>query len=158
MKKRFRWILAGAGGLFGAALLVNPTLPEMAAAPGGDVAFTNAPPAEIAATLRTACYDCHSSETQWPWYSRVAPMSWWLVEHVNEGRRELNFSDWPHDDARRAAKKWRSIANEVGSGAMPLPSYTWNHPEARLTEAQRDTLVTWARGEADRLTQAQEGQ
>jgi len=106
----------------------------------------DAPPA-VAAVLRAACYDCHSRETRWPWYSRVAPVSWFVAHHVEEGRGELDFSDWPAVDFTAQDDLLRDIAEEVGAGKMPLASYRWGHPEARLTAAQRETVVRWAKGE-----------
>jgi hypothetical protein len=104
-----------------------------------------APPA-VAALLRAACYDCHSRETRWPWYSRVAPVSWLVADHVKEGRRELDFSDWPAVDLGAQDELLRGIAKEVGRGEMPLAGYPWLHPAARLDAAQRETIVAWARG------------
>lgn len=104
-------------------------------------------PAEVTTLLRAACYDCHSRETRWPWYSRVAPLSWFIAHHVDEGRRELDFSDWPVVDLSAQDERRRSIAKEVGKGEMPLSSYRWGHPEARLTAAQRETIVRWAGGD-----------
>jgi hypothetical protein len=151
VKTRFKWLLGGAGLLFAALQLTNPARTNPSVAPGRDLLASNAPPAEVAALLRAACYDCHSFETKWPWYSRVAPMSWLVADHVNEGRERLNFSNWPHDDPQRAAKRWNRISDEVGSGDMPLPSYAWIHPQARLPAGQREFLVTWAEQEARRL-------
>jgi hypothetical protein len=151
MKKRTRWILAVAAVVLAAALLVNPRLTNPPLVPGQDVTATNSPPAEVMTLLHNACYDCHSDETKWPWYSHVSPASWWLVEHVNDGRKRLNFSRWPHDDAKRAARRWRSISEAVTDGDMPLPGYDWMHPQARLTKDQRSKLSQWAGQEADRL-------
>lgn len=103
-------------------------------------------PAEVAVLLRAACYDCHSRETRWPWYSRVAPVSWFVARHVDEGRRELDFSDWPTIDFTAQDELLREVAKEVEKGKMPLASYRWGHPEARLTAAQREIIVHWARG------------
>ncbi len=105
-----------------------------------------APPA-VAALLRTSCYDCHSRETRWPWYSRVAPVSWLVADHVREGRRELDFSDWPAADLEAQDDLLREIAREVAKGGMPLNGYAWAHPGARLDAAGRETIVRWARGE-----------
>lgn len=147
------WKRALGGVLVVGALLqlTNPARNNPPVLPGRDLSASNAPPAEIATTLRNACYDCHSHEVRWPWYSRVAPMSWLVVSDVNEARRKLNFSDWPHEDPRRAARKLRNIADEVSSSEMPLRSYTWMHADARLTAEQRDRLAKWATAEADRL-------
>jgi hypothetical protein len=111
----------------------------------------NPPPAEVARLLRAACYDCHSHETRWPWYGRVAPVSWWLADHIQEGRDKFNFSDWPHDHPAKARKKISNLADEIASGTMPLKSYTWMHPDARLTDAQKKLLADWADGEMEKL-------
>ena len=83
-----------------------------------------------------ACFDCHSNETQWPWYSNVAPMSWLVERHVVEGRRALNFSRWdrPSEDSDEASEV-------VAEGEMPLPSYLVAHPTARLSPSERDDLA-----------------
>lgn len=104
-----------------------------------------APPA-VATLLRAACYDCHSRETRWPWYSRVAPVSWFVAGHVREGRRELDFSDWPTADLGAQDELLQGIAKEVGRGEMPLTGYPWLHPAARLDRAQRQAIVDWANG------------
>jgi hypothetical protein len=151
LKKRYRWILGGlliAGALL---QLTNPARTNPPAAPERDLLATNAPPAEVAALIKAAYYDCHSNETQWPWYSRVAPISWLVVGHVDDGRKRLNFSDWPNDDPRRAAKKWNRVSEELDSGNMPLPSYARIHPPARLSGEQRHRLVDWSEQEARRL-------
>jgi len=85
---------------------------------------------------RHACMDCHSNQTVWPWYSSIAPISWFIQRDVNEGRRELNFSEWerPQKEAREAAKV-------VRSGEMPPRSYLWAHPDARLQAAEKEALA-----------------
>ncbi|HEX2866764.1 MAG TPA: heme-binding domain-containing protein [Ignavibacteriales bacterium] len=92
------------------------------------------------ALARGACYDCHSNETQWPYYSHIAPVSWFLSDHVHEGRRHLNFSQWnyPRD---REIKKARGMIRQIREGEMPLDSYTWMHPPARLTDQQKQELI-----------------
>lgn len=151
VKIRWRWLLAGTAAVALLAQFFRPARTNPPVAPGHDLLTSNAPPREIAGLLRTACYDCHSAETKWPWYSQVSPVSWFLVSHVNEGRQRLNFSDWPHADPQRAARKWNRISDQVGSGDMPLSSYTWLHPAARLSAEQRDRLANWAGQQARRL-------
>jgi hypothetical protein len=125
----------------------NPPLP-----PGGDISATNPPP-QIAALLHAACYDCHSYETKWPWYSHVAPVSWLLVSDVNGGRERLNFSDWPKD-SERAAKKMDRMSEELDYKEMPPAKYTLLHPEARLTPDQRKQLMQWLDATAEQLKAA----
>ena len=105
-------------------------------------------PAAVKAILRRACYDCHSHETRWPWYSRVAPVSWWLVSHVNEARGDLNFSEWPAFDRELLGMALRDIEKQISEDKMPLPSYRIMHPPARLSEAERQALIDWARSGA----------
>ncbi|HZP42335.1 MAG TPA: heme-binding domain-containing protein [Candidatus Binatia bacterium] len=99
---------------------------------------------EVKAVLRRACYDCHSHETVWPWYARVAPVSWLLAHDVNEGRRELNYSRWATYDPRNRVKKLRETVEEVREGEMPPWYYVLLHPDARLSDADRARLDAWA--------------
>jgi hypothetical protein len=149
MKKRLTTI--GVLGLLAVIPLqfTNPSHQNPPVLPGHDLFATNAPPRSVAALLRNSCYDCHSFETKWPWESYVAPVSWLVARDVESARSNLNFSDWPHNDARRARKRWRHIAQEVEDGEMPLPSYTRMHRQARLDERQRAELVKWAKERAD---------
>ena len=104
-------------------------------------------PDPVMAVLRSSCYDCHSNETRWPWYSRVAPISWRIAQHVREARGHLNFSVWqgmPSDDREHALEE---IWEEVEKGAMPLSDYLRMHPEAQLTEPQREALRRWTEGQ-----------
>jgi len=98
-----------------------------------------APPA-VREILRRACYDCHSHETRWPWYSRVAPVSWLVAHDVFEGRRHLNLSAWNRYDAEKRRKKLDELWEQVDEGDMPLWFYVPLHPEARLSEADREAL------------------
>ncbi|MCC7466398.1 MAG: heme-binding domain-containing protein [Saprospiraceae bacterium] len=102
------------------------------------------PPAEITSILKSACYDCHSNETVYPWYSKIAPVSWWLANHINEGREHLNFSVYGQVSAEDKGKVMEEIAEVIQKNEMPLASYTWLHPEAKLSDAQKNTLVQWA--------------
>ncbi len=98
----------------------------------------------VAGLLRKACFDCHSNDTRWPWYSYVAPVSWLVSRDVSVGRKHLNFSEWGSYEARRQVGRLGAIAEEVGSGAMPLPIYISMHSEADLSAEERDSLVAWA--------------
>lgn len=104
------------------------------------------PPA-VGALLRRACYDCHSNETRWPWYSHVAPVSWFVAGHVHDGRDDLNFSEWPVFDLEGQDLAMEDIQKQMRKHGMPLKSYLLIHPEARLTDAEYDTLARWAGAE-----------
>jgi len=101
-------------------------------------------PAEVKEILRRACYDCHSHETRWPWYSYVAPLSWWVVSHTEDGRADLNFSVWPTFDFESEAHALDDIWQQVSKGEMPLRSYTLVHRDAILTDSERELLLEWA--------------
>lgn len=106
-------------------------------------------PEEVQAVLRTACYDCHSNETHWPFYAYVAPMSWLVAHDVEEGREHLNFSTWGLLSADDQEDLREEIWEEVEEGEMPLPAYLLTHPDARLTDEQKAVLREWG-GEAER--------
>lgn len=97
----------------------------------------------IAHILKTSCYDCHSNETIYPWYTNVAPVSWWLKNHINEGRHHLNFSEWKNYSSKKADHKLKECVDMILEGEMPLYSYTLIHRDAVLNEEQRHALVVW---------------
>ena len=140
MKKQLSLIFIPAVLVFAALQLTNParTNPPVV----NDFIAATQPPAAVAVSLRAACYDCHSHETVWPLYSRIAPSSWLVVSDVNEGRQHLDFSDWP-TNADRAAKKLDRINEVLDYQEMPPKKYTLLHPTARLTAAQRKEIMDW---------------
>jgi hypothetical protein len=106
---------------------------------------------QVAEILTRSCNDCHSNKTVWPWYTNVAPISWWLSNHVNSGRHMLNYSEWGRLDRDRQDRKLRQICDEVEDGAMPLSSYLPMHPKARLSEEDKKILCDWTAAERERL-------
>lgn len=111
-------------------------------------------PAAVREILVKACFDCHSHETRWPWYSRIAPVSWLTARHVHEGRGDLNFSRWPAFDFTSQDLILREITQQIQRGAMPPRSYLLGHPEARLTADERRVLLEWADAGQDSGTEA----
>jgi hypothetical protein len=101
--------------------------------------------APTVAVLERACRDCHSNDTRWPWYSNVAPVSWFVIDHVNHGRSHFNYSDWAHYDATEAAKLIKNSCDLARKGDMPLPEYVRLHSETRLTPQDVDALCDWTR-------------
>jgi cytochrome c551/c552 len=102
--------------------------------------------ADVKAVLERGCYDCHSNASTWPWYSRVAPVSWLIHRDVTLGRQKLNFSAWETLPAARQAKKRIEVGEEITSGEMPPWFYTPLHPRAALSTADKQLLQTWAAG------------
>jgi hypothetical protein len=100
--------------------------------------------AEARAVLKRACYDCHSNETVWPWYSYVAPMSWLAAKDVKEGREKLNYSTWNLMSAEKQSEGIKESWEKIQSGEMPLWFYLPLHPSAKLSPADRAILQTWA--------------
>ena len=108
---------------------------------------------EVATILDRSCNDCHSNQTRWPWYSNVAPVSWFVVNHVNDGRREMNFSDWAQYSQDERERYLKKICLEVKQGAMPLRSYLRLHHEAKLSSDDLKTLCDWTSMESQRISQ-----
>jgi hypothetical protein len=127
-------------GIVGGLLLAQLVPVQRANPPAkGDV---SAPP-RIEATLRRACYDCHSNETRWPWYSRVAPISWLAAHDVELGRKEINFSEWGEYYPTTRKRKLQWMDRALRQKAMPPWQYRIIHPGARLTEEDRAALEQW---------------
>ena len=102
-------------------------------------------PTEVSLILRNACYDCHSNETVYPWYADIAPISWLVIHDVNEGRDELNFSEWIPYSLKRKNHKLEEIVEMIEEGEMPLAIYKPFHPEAKLSDDQKQLLINWAK-------------
>jgi hypothetical protein len=100
---------------------------------------------QVRAILERSCYDCHSRKTRWPWYAHVAPVSWLLSRDVHEGRKHVDFTAWDSYSEKKRAKKLGDVWEEVEQGEMPLWFYVPLHPEARLSDADRESLHAWTR-------------
>ncbi len=112
--------------------------------PANDMFVVEKVPQEVQQIIRTSCYDCHSNQTNYPWYSNVAPVSWWVKHHINEGREELNFNEWGTYSRKRKLHKLEEIEEAASEGWMPLSSYLIMHGDARLNQQQRKKLSVWA--------------
>lgn len=129
--------------------LVRPSRANPPIDPAKTLAASSHAPADVIASLDRGCRDCHSSATVWPWYTEVAPISWWVVDHVNEGRREVSFSNWAdlNLNPRRKAKKLGDICEQVQKKEMPTLSYLVIHRDADLTDAERQAICDWTKAE-----------
>jgi mono/diheme cytochrome c family protein len=110
----------------------------------GFIAETN-PSEEVLEIMRTNCFDCHSSKTNYPWYNSITPVNYWLEEHIVDGKKHLDFSKWGEYSLKRKEHKMDELHEEVEKKEMPLDSYTWMHSEANLTQEQIDAIVTWGK-------------
>ena len=151
MKKPLRTAALAGLVLLAAIQFIRPARNLGTADGPGDLGSRVAVPAEVHRLLVNACYNCHSDHTAYPWYTEVQPVGWWLAHHVNEGRAHLNFSRFAAYPPARAGRKLAGVAELVDKEDMPMASYTWLHPEARLTAEERSRLVAWARLAHDQL-------
>lgn len=124
---------------------IQPSLNDGTAEAATDIRHVVQVPDSVMTLLKTSCYDCHSNHTKYPWYNKIAPVSWWLSNHVNEGKRELNFSTFASYSHRRQNKKLEETEKQVKEHEMPLNSYLWIHTDAKLNEQQIQVISDWAR-------------
>lgn len=114
---------------------------------------TTAMPENVRAILTRSCADCHTHETKYPWYSRIQPSAWFLKDHIDEGRRELNLSIWKTYEPRRQRRKLSEICEQVQARRMPLPSYLWIHRAAQLSGEEIKTLCAWTEAESAKIVE-----
>jgi hypothetical protein len=129
-------------GVFVALIVLAQFIPVDRSAPpsGSEVPATP----EVRAILKKACYDCHSNETVWPWYSKIAPVSWLIARDVHIGREEMNYTAWNRLSPKKQAKRFKQSWTLVEEGEMPMTIYLPLHPEARLTDAEKALIKEWA--------------
>jgi hypothetical protein len=154
MKKALKWAVIVIFVLFVAAQAYRPDLSGPAVDDAKSMRATAQLAPEVGAIFDRACNDCHSSKTDWPWYSQLAPVSWWLKSHVDEGRRELSFSEWGTYPQRKASVKLKEICEQVSAGEMPLKSYLLLHPAAKLSDSDRKAICDWTEQERKRTAAA----
>jgi len=111
-------------------------------------------PREVLAKLRTSCYDCHSSETRWPWYSAITPVNFLLASDVRRGRGRMNFSEWALMKPGKMQSRLESMSDMVGHREMPLKTYLFLHPEARLSDEEIKMITDWADSAQDSIAVA----
>jgi len=102
-------------------------------------------PANVAAILKVSCYDCHSNNTRYPWYSELQPGAWFMARHIKKGKEELNFDEFNNYSKRRKKAKIKSITSQIEKDEMPLPSYLWMHDDAGLSPAGKEQLLKFFR-------------
>jgi|TARA_R110002012_G_scaffold143035_2_gene301132 exonuclease VII small subunit len=146
--KIIAWIALG-------ALVVIQFFPtdknESYTTPETDFVLVNKVPSEIENQLMQSCYDCHSNNTVYPWYSKIQPAAWFLEDHIKEGKAELNFNEWDNYSDRRKKSKLRSIIKQIESGEMPLDSYTLIHRDAIFSEKEKEAVLNYMKTLKDDL-------
>lgn len=111
--------------------------------PQTDFMVVNKVPATVEQSLQVSCYDCHSNNTNYPWYNKIQPAAWFMEDHIKHGKGELNFNEWGTYSDRRKNSKLRSIINQIASGEMPLDSYTLIHRDAVFSKAQQNEVIVF---------------
>ena len=128
--------------VIGASLVLAQLVPVDRTNPPVETAL--AAPADVQPILKRSCYDCHSNLTRWPWYSKVAPVSWLVGRDVHEGRRHLNFSAWNQLTTEKQQRAIHDVWRQVSEGEMPMTIYLPLHSDARLSDADKAALKAWA--------------
>ena len=145
----WRGALLGFFGLIVGIQLIRPARTNPAVNPSRTLEAVVLVPPKVEGILQRACYDCHSDQTQWPWYSNVAPISWFVIDHVDSGRRQVNFSEWLRRDTKSPAEytreRFQAMCKQVQTGDMPLTSYLLLHRAAVLSQADIETICQWTR-------------
>lgn len=144
MKKFFKWFAIGAAVALLALQVRRPERTNPPVDPNRTIQAVLQVPPHVDEILQRSCNDCHSNTTHWPWYSNVAPVSWMVVDDVNEGREHLNFSEWASYPRNDAAHALEEICEETEKGQMPMKEYLWTHRDARLSNADVRALCSWA--------------
>jgi len=106
-------------------------------------------PGNVQGILKKSCFDCHSNQTEYPWYTYIQPIGWWMDSHIRKGKEELNFSEFRSYSKRRQMSKLKSIAESIEDETMPLPSYTLIHKKTRLSKDDKTLILNWAKNTRD---------
>jgi hypothetical protein len=151
MKKILKFSLIALLAITITIQFIGDKLPENTNDLTKDFVLTENAPAEVKVILSKACYDCHSNQTIYPWYSYVAPFSWLVIKDVKEGREELNFSEWSDQSKRRKIKILNEMSEEIEKKKMPLPIYTITHRDAKLSDDEIATITAWTKSVSNRI-------
>ncbi|MEO5788579.1 heme-binding domain-containing protein [Gelidibacter sp.] len=116
-----------------------------------DFLLVNNTPKNVAVILQTSCYDCHSNNTVYPWYNKIQPAAWFLEDHITEGKKELNFSEWDTYSNRRKNSKLKSIMSQIRNDEMPLFTYTLIHRDAILSDVEKQSIIEYMKSVQDSL-------
>ncbi|MDQ3585255.1 MAG: heme-binding domain-containing protein [Pyrinomonadaceae bacterium] len=155
MRKKLKWLVVVSALLFVALQFTSPARTNPPIEESQALEATTEVPPQLAEVLARSCNDCHSNRTNWRWYNHIAPASWFTVGHVNDGRAELNFSEWGSYGARMKETRLQAICYHAKQHSMPLASYTRVHANARLTDDEAQMLCEWSRKESKKLSDAQ---
>ena len=143
MKKFFKRFFLFLLVIFVAIQFFRPAKNKSDGISAHDIITKYAIPQDVLASLKTSCYDCHSNNTNYPWYNNIQPVAWWLANHVEDGKKDLNFSEFTSYRISKQYIKLEQINNLVKKDEMPLESYTWIHKDAVLNQQQKLAIANW---------------
>lgn len=123
--------------------IMQPTKNQSELLSSNDISKTYALPAGVHETFVKKCYDCHSNNTQYPWYIHIQPIGWWMASHIKQGKDELDFSEFGRYDSKRANHKLEEISEEIAEDHMPIESYLWLHPDKKVTDEELKAINGW---------------
>ncbi len=151
MKRSFKTVLIVLLIIFVIIQFFRPAKNRSTGLSTNDITSALIVPVNVQKILKHSCYDCHSNNTRYPWYSNIQPVAWWLNNHVKEGKRELNFSIFKTYKVNRQYKKLEELIEEVEAEEMPLFSYTLIHRSANLNEEQKALIINWSKSVREQL-------
>lgn len=143
MKKFFKRLFLILLFIFIAIQFFRPVKNISSVGSANDITTKYTVPTDVMASLQTSCYDCHSNNTKYPWYSNIQPVAWWLSNHIEDGKRHFNFSEFASYRIGKQYRKLEEINGEIEEGGMPLSSYTLIHGDAKLSAAQKTSIANW---------------
>lgn len=132
--------------------LIQPARNHNGQAVNEDISKISRVPEQVQGIFKKSCYDCHSNQTEYPWYTYIQPVGLWMNSHIREGKEELNFSEFAAYSKRRQLSKLKSIGESIQDGKMPLSSYTFIHQNARLSENEKALILDWVKNTRDSLS------
>jgi hypothetical protein len=149
--KAVKFILLALVVIFIAIQFVPDKMPDNKPVDERDIMYGTLVNENITSIIKTSCYDCHSNQTQFPWYAKMAPSSWLLADHINQGKSHMNFSEWEDYSKREKIGLLEDIKGEIESGEMPLKSYLLIHHDARLDSVEISAMVKWTEEATSKL-------
>lgn len=148
----FKKIILVLGVVFIAIQFIQPAHNKSGQALPTDFAKIYTVPANVDGVLQSACYDCHSNNTNYPWYSNIQPIAWAMARHIKNGKEKLNFSDFGSNSTRKQISKLKGIANQIKDDEMPIASYKTMHKKANLTKEEKNLVISWMNKTTDSLS------
>jgi hypothetical protein len=152
MKARLKKTAFVAATIFVLIQFVQPARNESGQVLDTDISKTVSVSEGVQSILSKSCYDCHSNNTRYPWYTRIQPGGWFMAYHVRNGKEKLNFNEFGSYPKRRQESKLDAIAKQIEDDAMPLSSYTLMHQNAVLSPSEKEAIIFWANSSRDSLS------